>query len=117
MNIELPLDRKRRARVRPISKGLFRSEYALEAFLLILQSDRFYGAQIAEATGCQPNFAGTLIRRLEAAGLVEAVPPEDGQRRNYYLRRPSPIWDSLMAILSHLLEEPESEITQLPRRS
>jgi hypothetical protein len=117
MNIELPLDGKQRARLRPVSKGLFHSEYALEAFLLILQEPRVYSAQVAGVTGCQPNFAGSLLRRLETGGLVEALPLEEGQRRHYFRRRPSPIWDPLLEMIGLLLQEPESEVTRLPKRS
>jgi DNA-binding IscR family transcriptional regulator len=78
MNIELPLDGTAKNQVRPVSKALFHSEYTVEAMLLMLSQERFYGAQVAAATGCQPNFASSLLGRLEAAGLVEKLPAEAG---------------------------------------
>jgi len=117
MNIELPLDGSLRAQVRPVSKALFHSDYSVEAMLLILGRERFYGAEIASATGCQPNFASSLLSRLEAAGLVEKLPSEDGQLRRYYRRRPSPIWDALGQIVEELVKEPAAQVAQLTPRS
>jgi hypothetical protein len=117
MNIELPLDGKQRSRLRPVSKGLFHSEYALEAFLLILNQKQFFSGQVADATGCQPNFAGALVRRLQKAGLVEALPRDPGQRRHYFRRRPSGIWQAIEALIQSVLEEPQGEVTALPNRS
>jgi DNA-binding MarR family transcriptional regulator len=117
MNIELPLDRTARKQVRPVSKALFHSEYTVEAMLLMLKQDRFYGAQVAELTGCQPNFASSLLGRLEAAGLVEKLPTESGQLRRYYRRRPSGVWDALQTIIEELLKEPPTDVARLTPRS
>jgi hypothetical protein len=117
MNLELPLDGTARSRVRPVSKALFHSEYTAEAILLMLGEDRFYGAQIAAATGCQPNFASSLLTRFESVGLLERLPPEEGQLRRYYRRRPSTMWDSLGTIIEDLLKEPPPQVAQLTPRS
>ena len=114
MNIELPLDGNQRERLRPLSKALFQSEYALEACLLLAQEPRFYSAQLAEATGCQPSYAGPFLRRLEKAGLVQRLPQEDGQRRRYLQRCPSPIWDMLQHLAKDLLDQPDAAVTRLP---
>jgi hypothetical protein len=116
MNLELPLDGTTSARLRPVSKLLFHSEYTAEAILLMLTKDRFYGAQIAAATGCQANFAGSLLARFESAGLVEKLPQEEGQLRRYYRRRASTIWDSLGTIVEELLNEPPPEVARLTPR-
>jgi DNA-binding transcriptional regulator GbsR (MarR family) len=105
MNIELPLDGKQRTQVRPTSKALFHSAYALEAFLLIAQVERFYKAQVAEITGCQPSFASSFIKRLEDAALVEPVPAEEGQRRHYLRKAPSPLWGTMIQLTEALLSE------------
>jgi DNA-binding MarR family transcriptional regulator len=84
MNLEPPQDGTTQRRLRPISKALFHSDFALEAFILIAQEDRFYKGQVAKVTGCQPNYAGDFLRRLESHGLIERVPQEEGQTRHYY---------------------------------
>lgn len=119
MNIELPLDGKQRNRIRPASKALFHSDYALEAFLVIAQTPRFYKSQISDITGCQPSFATSFVNRLEAGHLVEPVPTEEGQRRKYLRKSPSPIWNSMIHLASELLSEealPSAEVTHLPPR-
>lgn len=119
MNIELPLDGKQRQRIRPVSKTLFHSEYAVEAFLLIAESQRFYKAQFAELTGCQPSFASSFLQRLERERLVESAPSEEGQRRQYLQKAPSPIWEALVRLAEDLLSEDTAEdaqVTQLPKR-
>ncbi len=116
MNIELPLDGKQRTLVRPLSKALFHSDFALESFLLISREDRFYGGQLAEVSGCKPNYAGQFLRRLEGEGLVERLPQEPGQVRQYFRRVPSPIWDSLASMVEGLLDQPQSTVTRLPSR-
>jgi hypothetical protein len=118
MNIELPLDGKQRARIQPISKTLFHSEYALEAFLLMAGEPRFFKGQVAETTGCQANFASSFLKRLEAEGLIERLPTEDGQRRHYFQKRRSPVWSALVELAENLLQElPEAQVSRLPRRS
>jgi hypothetical protein len=89
----------------------------MEAFLLMLREKRFFSGQVARVTGCQPNFAGTLVRRLEAAGLVEALPREAGQRRHYYQRCPSAIWHAIETMIETALIEPQGEVTALPKRT
>jgi DNA-binding MarR family transcriptional regulator len=117
MNIELPLDGKQQEKLRPVSKALFHSEYALEAYLLIAQEPQFYSAQLAEVTGCQPSYAGPFLRRLEDAHLVQRLPQEGGQRRRYLKKLPSPVWEVLHQLAANLLEEPDAEVTRLPRRT
>lgn len=117
MNIELPLDRKQRSKVRPLSKALFHSEYALEAYIEIALKSRFYKSQIATAAGCQPNFAGSFLKRLEDERLIERVPTEEGQRRHYFRKVDSPIWMALLNLSDALLSEgPSATVAQLPRR-
>ncbi len=117
MNIELPLDRKERSQVRPISKALFHSEFALEAFLEIAQQPRFFKTQVAEAAGCQANYAAKFLKRLEDERLIERLPTEDGQRRHYYRKVDSPLWASLLDMVDSLLrQERSAEVTALPRR-
>jgi predicted transcriptional regulator len=116
MNIELPLDGKQQGSVRPTSKALFHSDFALEAFVLIGQEAKFYGGQLAELTGCKANYASQFLRRLEEAGLIERLPTEPGQARRYFRRRPSPIWELSLSLAHELLEEPESTVTQLTPR-
>lgn len=99
-----------------MSKALFHSDYTAEAILLMLRKERFYGAELAAVTGCQPNFAGSLLGRFEAAGLVERLPPEDGLIRRYYRRLPSPVWDALQQIIEELLKEPPAQVTRLKPR-
>jgi hypothetical protein len=111
--IEPPLDGKQRARLAPVSKLFFRSEYALEAFALIAQNERFYNGELAQTTGCQPNFAGTLIERLEQGGLIAPTGREEGQSRLYFKKTDSPLWPLLLEIVRTTLDEPESEVTQL----
>jgi DNA-binding MarR family transcriptional regulator len=119
MNIELPLDRKQRERLRPFSKAFFHSEYAFEAYLLIAQSKRFYKGQIATVTGCQPSYASSFLQRLEREQLVEPVPSEEGQRRHYLRKAPSPAWDALLGLARALLYEEaqgDAQVTSLPQR-
>jgi DNA-binding MarR family transcriptional regulator len=111
--IEPPLDGKQRERLRPLSKLLFRSEYALEAFALIAQKDRFYNGELAETTGCQPNFASQLIKRLEQGGLIEPIEREEGQSRHYFEKTESALWPLFLEIVRVTLSEPEAEVTQL----
>lgn len=111
--IEVPLDGKQRERLRPISKLLFHSDYALEAFVLIAQEDRFYNGELAQKTGCQPNFASQLVRRLQHGALIEPIPREEGQSRHYFRRTESPVWPLLLEIARATLAEPETEVTQL----
>lgn len=121
MNIELPLDGKQRQGLRPLSRALFQSQYALEAYLLIASSERFYKAQLAEVTGCQPSYATSFLRRLESVQLVERLPTEEGQQRQYLRKAPSPIWDHLVSLADSVLEDDAvgggGEVTPLPRRS
>jgi hypothetical protein len=120
MNIELPLDGKQRARLRPISKTLFHSEYALEAFLLIAKEARFFKGQVAEAAGCQPNYAAAFLKRLEGEQFIERLPTEAGQRRHYFCKVPSPVWTALVQLTEALLQEPverDAQVTRLPKRS
>jgi hypothetical protein len=113
MKIELPLDGTARNRLRPASRAVFQSKYAFEGMLLIAQEDRFYPSQVAEMTGCEPNFAGTFIKRLATAGLVEPLDHQPGQNRKYYRRLPSPIWDFCLRWARELLSEPDAPITRL----
>jgi len=106
-----------RANVRPVSKALFHSEYAAEAMLLMLREDRFYGAQVAAATGCQPAFASSLLARLETAGLIEKLPAKDGQLRRYYRRIPSATWDGIAMVIEDALNEPPAGVARLSPRS
>jgi hypothetical protein len=117
MKIELPLDGRQRSRLRPVSKALFHSDYALEAFLLILNEEQFFSGQVAEVVGCQANYAGIFVKRLQKAGLVEALPREAGQRRHYFRQRPSAIWRAIEALIESALDEPQAEVTALPSRS
>jgi hypothetical protein len=117
MNLELPLDGTTRSKLRPTSKALFRSDFALEAYLLIAGQDRFYKGQLAKATGCQANFAGDFLRRLESNRLIERLPQEEGQTRHYYRKLPSPIWTFIKDLAQGILDQPEGTVTQLPSRS
>ena len=120
MNIELPLDGKQRALVRPASKALFKSEYALEVYLLIALEPRFYKGQLARLTGCQPSFASSFIKRLQEERLVEPLSTEEGQQRHYMRKVPGPIWDALVNLALVLLSDSRAaggaEVTQLPQR-
>jgi hypothetical protein len=111
--IEPPLDVKDRDKLRPVSKLLFRSEYALEAFALIAQQDRFYNGELAAKTGCQPNFASQLIKRLEEAQLIEPIEREEGQSRHYFKKAGSGLWPLLLEVVRVTLAEPEAEVTEL----
>ena len=119
MNIELPLDGKQRQQIRPISKALFHSEYAFEALLEIAQQPRFFKSQVAEAAGCQANYAAKFLKRIEDERLIERLPTEDGQRRHYYRKVESPVWGFLLGLAESLLGQapPAAEVTSLPRRS
>jgi hypothetical protein len=117
MTIELPLDRTAQATVRPLSTAAFKSQYALEALLLIADAERFYPGEIAAATGCQPNFAGAFVRRLADAGLVERLAADPGQLRHYYRKRPSPLWSAVVALVEGLLgDETAASVTRMPQR-
>lgn len=117
MNIELPLDGNQRSRLRPVSKALFHSEYALEAFLLMVQEPRFFKQQVANASGCAPNFAAAFLKRLEGERLIERISTEEGQRRHYFQKVPSPVWDALLQLAESLLRQPqEAQVARLPRR-
>lgn len=77
---------------------------------------QLYGGRAAAMTGCQPNFAGAFLRRLQTGGLIEQLPVEAGQRRHYYRQLPSPIWDALSQIVDELLAVADSQVTKLPKR-
>lgn len=114
MNIPLPLDDASRAKIRPISKAIFNSEYALEAMAFIAQAPQFYAKEVAEKTGCERNYAGTLIKQFAAAKTVERVETESGQPRKVYRRvADCPFWELGLAWLAYLLDEPESDIPRL----
>lgn len=70
--------------MREISRALFGSAFVLEALVVMAKSDRFYGSQLAELTGCEGSFATGLLRKLAGVGLIEEVPREPGQARKYY---------------------------------
>jgi len=117
MNIELPLDGNQRSQLRPVSKALFHSEYALEAFLLMAREPRFFKGQVANAAGCAPNFAASFLQRLEGEQLIERLPTEDGQRRHYFRKVNSPVWDALVQLADSLLQQPqEAQVSRLPQR-
>jgi hypothetical protein len=118
MNIALPLDRTGRDIIRPVSKALFQSIYALEVMLAIARDERFYQAEVAQAAGCQPNYAQQMIRRVEAASLIEPLPAEPGQIRRYYRRLPSPLWDFCEQMVDDLLARSlgRTQVTRLQPR-
>lgn len=111
--IELPLDGKQRDKLRPLSKLLFHSEYALEAYALIAQRERFYNGELADIAGCQPNFASQLIKRLKEGGLIRPMDSEEGQSRNYFEKTESALWTLILQLAEATLGEPEAEVTQL----
>jgi hypothetical protein len=114
--IDLPLDDSQRDLVRPSSRAVFSGAYALEALAVIAQESRFYQGQIARTTGCEPSYAGDLMKRLEAVGLIEPLDRDPGQVRKYYRRLPSPLWQFCVDLIAHLLAEPSSGITRLADR-
>jgi hypothetical protein len=67
-------------------------------------------------TGCQAAFASSLLVRLETVGLIEKLPPEDGQLRRYYRRVPSAMWEGIGLIIEEALKEPPAEIARLNPR-
>ncbi len=99
-----------------MSKPVFGSKYALEAIAFMAQQERFFGGQVAAATGCQANQIGELLKRFERGGLIEPLPDEPGQLRKYYRRLPSPVWDCCTTLVVSALDEPESDVARLPRR-
>jgi hypothetical protein len=116
MKISLPLDDKQRSHVRPASKAVFKSRYALEAMVVMAQEDTFFQGQIAEQAGCEPSYAGELMKRFAAAGLIEALPKEPGQVRKYYRSLPSPLWESSQEFLAHLLSDGPPDVARLTDR-
>jgi hypothetical protein len=116
MKIQTPLDDSERLRVRPTSKAVFQSHYALEAMLVIAQEDRFYQGQIAKAAGCEPSYASEFMKRLTGARLIEPLPRAPGQARKYHRRLPSPLWQSCLDLAAHLLAEEHSDVTRLTGR-
>lgn len=116
MNIELPLDGPARKRLRPVSRAVFQSMYALEVLVAIAQADRFYQAELAGLAGCQPNYAGEFMKRLAAGRLIEPVPTEPGQNRIYYRRLPSPLWDLCLRWATVLLAGEEPDVPRLSDR-
>jgi DNA-binding MarR family transcriptional regulator len=115
MKIHSLLDDIERTLVRPTSKAVFNSQYALEALVVIAQEKRFYQGLIAKQTGCEPSYAGEFIKRLEAAHLVESLPKEPGQSRKYYRRLPSPIWQFCIDLAAHLLAEAPPGVARFPK--
>jgi hypothetical protein len=98
MKIDLPKDGSpEQATMRRLSRATFGAGKAFEAFLVMAHEDRFYGSQIAKATGCEVSYAAALLRKLDEAGLVEPLEREGGQVRKYYQRRPSPFWQLVRA--------------------
>ncbi len=116
MKIPLPLDDNQRGLVRPASKAIYKSHYALEAMVVMAQEDRFFQGQIAEQAGCEPSYAGELMKRLEAVGLIEALPKDPGQIRKYYKALPSPLWGASLQLLTHLLDDAPPDVARLPDR-
>lgn len=116
--IDLPLDRTAQGRVRPVSRAVFKSDFALELMTAIAQEDRFYSTGLAElAPGCKVNYVSeSLVKRLLAAGLIEAAEKPPGQQRDYYRRRPSPLWELVAPWMASLLDEGGSNLARLPQR-
>jgi hypothetical protein len=113
MNIALPLDDSSRARIGAPSKAMFNSEYVLEALAFMAREPRFYAGAIAEATGCERNYAGQILKRLLDARAIELTETEDGQQRKYYKRIECPLWELSVAWLAYLLEAPETGVAHL----
>lgn len=104
MNIALPLDGTLRSRLRPLSKAVFKSDYALEIFLAMHSTARFYATGLTTLVpGCQPSYALETMRRLSAAGLIEPLDPEEGQQRKYYRTVASPFWQLVVGWADALL--------------
>jgi|GEM_PF-3562740 len=116
MKIPLPLDDSQRPRVRPTSKAVFKSQYALEVMLVIAQEDSFYQGQIAKDVGCEPSYVGEFLKHLAAVGLIESLPGEPGQMRKYYRRAPSPLWVSCLELATDLLQTVHPDVTRLNDR-
>lgn len=116
MKIVLPLDGTARSRVRPVSKAVFNGSFALEALLVMAQEESFYAGQLVELTQCEGSYASALIRKIQAAGLIEPVPAEPGQARKYFQRCPSPLWALVLEWAKSLLEPPDAEVARLPTR-
>jgi hypothetical protein len=116
MKINLPLDGTARHRVRPTSRALFGSEYALEVLLVMAQYDQFYGGGLATLTGCEASYASGLLRRFSDVDLIEALRADPGQVRKYFRTLPSPIWTAAVALAAALLEQPEADVARLTSR-
>lgn len=117
MKIDLPLDGTLRDRLRPLSKAIFKSEYALEIFLVMASADRFYASEFAALVpGCQGSFVNETIRRLCGAGLIKPLAKEPGQQRNYYRRVSSPFWDLVTVWARALIDSASHNVAQLPPR-
>lgn len=118
--LQLPLTDTQRDLVRPTSKAVFQSIYALEFLCLIAQERRFYQSQLAKAAGCNANHAGQFMKRLTGGGLIApAGEPEPGQQRHYFQRAESPLWEVVVDLATKLLAaEPAAgtNVAQLSRR-
>jgi hypothetical protein len=116
MKISLPLDDSQRDLVRPTSKALLGSQYALEATISMAQGERFYQGQVAKDAGCEPSYLSEFMKRLAAVGLIEMIDLDPGQLRKYYRRLPSPLWQFSVDLVDHLLNADASRVAQLSAR-
>jgi hypothetical protein len=118
MKVDLPLDGTARETLHEASRVLCGNMHVLEAILAIGQAEneRFYQAGLADAIDCKANQAGTVIDKLLALRVVEPVPREPGQARDYHRRVPSQLWESLATYAAELLATPAQELPNLADR-
>lgn len=116
MKISLPLDDSQRALVRPTSKALFGSLYALEAMVSMSQGKAFYQGSVAKDVGCEASYLSEFMKRLAVVGLIELLDKDPGQVRKYYRQLPSPLWPSCVDLVDHLLREQDPGVTRLNDR-
>ncbi len=116
MKITLPLDDSQRALVRPVSKAVFSSLYALEAMASMARGERFYQGQVAKDAGCEASYLSEFMKRLAVVGLIEPLPHDPGQARKYYRPLAGPLWESVIDLLEHLLSEDGSGVARLSDR-
>jgi len=100
-----------------IGDALFGRGLRLAVALWIWHCDagRFYQSELV---GELPAKARTAVpaelRRLAELGMIEGEDPEDGQRRKYFTRTASPLWDVIRATDEAIGLLKDGEATAVP---
>jgi hypothetical protein len=76
----------------------------LASWVLARLDPLFYQSEAALGTGFSQSNVRDELDRLIQVGMVQEIPRHRGDRRRYYLRTESPLWDAVRIVVAQTTE-------------